>query len=97
MSYMKVEWIHSHACEPVLLYSELDEERWEKRKVEIFANGHCGYASSTESAGSTRLGEIPVPCLPEIATDPQFKPTEITQQEFEEIWTAALSGDTAAP
>ena len=56
MTYIKVEWIHSHADEPTLLYSELDQARWEKRKVEVFADGHCGYASSTESAGFTRLG-----------------------------------------
>lgn len=86
MTYIKVEWIHSHADEPTLLYSELDQGRWEKRKVEVFADGRCGYASSTESAGSTRLGEEPIPQLAEISSDPQFKPVEITKQEFEEVW-----------
>jgi len=85
MTYIKVRWMHSHLDEPVLLYSELDEGRWEKRKVEVFAGGRCGYASSTESAESTRLGEVPVPPLSEIATDPQFNPTEIDKQEFEKI------------
>ena len=27
MTYIKVRWIHSHADEPILLYSELDEGR----------------------------------------------------------------------
>lgn len=86
MKYIRVKWNHKHHDEPVLLYSELDTERWEKRKVEVFRDGRCGYASASESGGSTRLGEEPIPALTEIASDPQFEPVEITQQEFEEVW-----------
>jgi hypothetical protein len=86
MNYIKVKWIHSCPDDPILLYSELDAERWEKRKVEVFHDGHCGYASASESAGSTRLGEEPIPPLVEIASDSQFEPVEITKEEFEEVW-----------
>jgi hypothetical protein len=86
MTYVKVEWIHLRDDEPVLLYSELDESRWENRKIEVFADGRCGYASQTESIGSTRLGEEPIPPMAEIAADPQFRPSEITEPEFEEVW-----------
>jgi hypothetical protein len=86
MTYIKVDWIHSNADDPVLLYSELDEGRWEKRKVEIFADGRRCYANSTESTGSTRLGEEPIPPLAEIASDQEFMPMEISKQEFEEVW-----------
>jgi hypothetical protein len=86
MTYIKARWIHSNADEPILLYSELDQDRWETRKVEVFADGHFGYASPTESAASTRLGEVPIPLLAEIGSDPQFKPVEITRQEFEDVW-----------
>jgi hypothetical protein len=34
MSYLKVKWNRSFPDEPMLLYSELDRERWEVRKVE---------------------------------------------------------------
>jgi len=87
MNYIKVNWIHSFPNEPTLLYSELDNDRWEKRKVEIFADGHCGYASLSESERSTRLGEEPIPSLTQIASDPQFKPIEIPKEEFEKVWT----------
>jgi hypothetical protein len=93
MTYIKVKWIHSCPDDPVLLYSELDGERWEMRKVEVFADGHFGYASSTESGGSTGLGLEPVPTLPEIGSDPQFEPVEITKQEFEEVWAHARQND----
>lgn len=86
MKYIKVKWIHSNADEPVLLYSELDKNRWETRKVEVFADGHCDYASFTESKGTSQLGEEPVPPLTQIASDSQFEPVEITEQEFEQLW-----------
>jgi hypothetical protein len=86
MTYIKVRWIHSHVDEPVLLHGELDDNRWEKHKVEVFADGHCGYASPAESAGSTRLAQEPIPLLAEIASDPQVSPVEVTKQEFEAVW-----------
>lgn len=86
MHYIKVKWIHSHPNEPVLLYSELDDDRWEMRKVEIFTDGHSNYASTTESVGSTELSVEPIPPTAGIASDPQFEPFEITKQEFEEVW-----------
>ncbi len=56
MRYLRVQWLHSHPDEPVTLYSELDDEGWEVRKVEIFADGHIGFASKTEVVGSIELG-----------------------------------------
>ena len=87
MNYIKVKWNHSLPGEPVWLYSELDAERWETRKVEVFADGSRGYASATESGGETRLGEAPIPPLIKISYDPQFEPVEITKEEFEEVWS----------
>ena len=86
MNYICVKWIHSCPDDPVWLYSEIDSNRWEIRKVEIFADGRYGYASAAESGGETRLGECPVPPLTEIAADPQFEPAEITKEKFEEMW-----------
>ena len=83
---MKVIWRHQDPKAPVLLYSELDSERYETRKIEIFANGQCGFADSREGMGGTFLGTAPVPRLEEIATDLQFVPAEITAEEFERKW-----------
>jgi len=58
----------------------------EVRKVEIWRDGHKGFASAIEFTPDTRLGEIPVPELPEISADPEFDPSEISQAEFEEVW-----------
>ncbi len=86
MKYMVVRWNHEFDDEPALLYSELDEFRFETRKVEIFPDGEIGYANGVESFGTTQLGSEPVPAILEIAEDPQFEPQEITREEFEKIW-----------
>jgi hypothetical protein len=89
MEYIKVKWVHSHSGEPVLLYSELDKDRWETRKVEVFADGRIGFASATEITPSTKtkLSLEPLPTLDEIASDPQFQPVEIAKDEFEAVWS----------
>jgi hypothetical protein len=85
MEYIFVKWLHNDPEYPVLLYSELDERRFETRKVEIFLDGTKGYASEFEEC-RTDLGYVPVPTLSEIAEDPQFEPFEITREEFEKVW-----------
>jgi hypothetical protein len=90
MYYIKVKWIHADPEGPVWLYSELDEDRWEMRKVEIFADGTIGFASSIEASDSTGLGLMPVPTLIEISASKEFEPQEITKEEFEQIWSSRL-------
>jgi hypothetical protein len=89
MTYMRVKWKHSLNSEPQLIYSELDDQRWELRKVEVYADGHAGYASSSESRGGSGLSKEPLPSLEEIASDAQFEPVEVDQAEFERMWAKA--------
>ena len=92
MKYICVKWNHSFPDEPIWLYSELDDNRWEVRKVDVYGDGHQGYASEDESDESTELSEEPIPPLAEIASDSQFEPVEITQEEFEEVWAKRKTG-----
>jgi hypothetical protein len=98
MFYFKCRWEYFSPEFPVLLYSELDDERWECRKVEIFADGRAGYADSHQEYGGTGLGLVPIPPLAEIAADPQFDPAEISKEEFELVWNDAVarSGKTGS-
>jgi hypothetical protein len=86
MKYLKVSWIHNFPDEPVLLYSEIDDARWEQRKVDFFADGTAVFASEAESHGNTGLCIEPLPTLEEIGSDPQFQPVEISPLEFEAAW-----------
>lgn len=87
MKYIAVKWKHQHPDEPILLYSEVDDTGWETRKVNVYSDGRNGYADQSEATGDTQLSSEPLPALEEIASDPQFEPTEITKDQFEQIWS----------
>lgn len=89
-TYLKVRWTHDYRDAPVLLLSELDSDRCEIRKVEIFSDGTMGYASKNDSARGTQLYEVPVETEEEILSDPQFSIEAVTAEEFERVWESAL-------
>jgi hypothetical protein len=92
MTYLKVEWTHNFAQEPVEILSELDSDRNEIRKVERFRDGTLQFAGPEGASGSTMLSECPFPDLTEIAADPQFRPQPIGKDAFEHCWqTATMS------
>jgi hypothetical protein len=91
MIYIRVKWMHSHATEPIWIYSELDTDRWELRKVEIYVDGRMGFADKDREINGSMLSIEPLPSLPEIAADPQFEIAEIGRDEFEEIWAKAAA------
>ena len=88
-SYLKTVWKHSFPDEPVEIFSEIAPDRREVRVVEFYAGGKMGCASLGSELGPTQLSEKPIPEVAEIAADPQFMPTEITKDEFEEAWAKA--------
>jgi hypothetical protein len=89
-SYLYAQWVQSSANEPYEIYSELDERRNETRKVERFSDGSVGYASETAATHGALLGLIPVPPLAEINASPEFNAREISQDDFEKQWEAAI-------
>jgi hypothetical protein len=91
MRYLKVLWLQDHPGEPIELYSELDDGGWERRKVEVFRDGSIGFASASESGGTTTISERPLPSIEEIAADPQFRPSAISKAEFERVWERRLA------
>ena len=83
---VRVRWIHESGDDPVWISAELDEENWENRKVEIWANGRRGYADANNNAGQTMLSVEPWPDPHEIDRDEQFEVARLTKAEFETIW-----------
>lgn len=77
--------------EPILLMSELDNNRYEVRKIEIFADGRMEFASNETATGETALGEKPIPPAYEIVADPQFIVEEFNAVDFEEAWHTATT------
>ena len=71
MRYFKIHWLHSFTDEPEYIFSEIDEEGYEVRKVEIFKNGnHILYSNNINS---DRLVEV-------------MQTIEIPKSEFCNVW-----------
>lgn len=86
-SYFACHWHHTLPEEPVELYGELDEGRWEVRKIEVYRDGQAVVLGPKDlEPGAKTLAEAPIPTLEEIAADPQFEAREITREEFEALW-----------
>jgi hypothetical protein len=88
--YVKVVWRHQLIDEPVVLYSEIDANGYEVRKVEVYRDGNMDWADGDGSTGVTRLSETRFPSIAEIGRQQQFVPEQISHEEFEEVWRAAV-------
>lgn len=86
MRYLYIRWKHKDPGAPVHIYSEIGDDSYERRKVEIWADGRKGFADGNEEAGGTSLGVMPVPSLAEIAAQSEYEPKEIPELEFQRIW-----------
>jgi hypothetical protein len=86
MKYLHIKWHKAAGGDPLHLYSELDDQRYERRKVEIFGDGRRGFADASEEAGGTALGTLPVPMLDELAGDADYEARAISQDDFQRIW-----------
>ena len=85
--YIGAEWFHGFKNEPRFLYSELDDERYETRKIEVFEDGRTVKVSRDDpESGSTILADQPLPSLDEINAGEDFHAREISASEFEEVW-----------
>lgn len=90
MEYFKASWIHDLKDQPVLFYSELDNDRYEVRKIEIYKDDSFGLAETSFEFGGAALGTMPVPSIEEINSEPEFLAQVISKEEFEKIWTAYI-------
>lgn len=91
MKYIKAEWQHeeSESMDPIIIYSEIQDDGWEKRKVELYADGKFGFADKDASVNGTPLSLEPMPTVEEIDKQEKFAAIEISPAEFEEVWTKA--------
>jgi hypothetical protein len=90
MKYIRLKWNHTNPDEPVYIFSELDDAGKETRKIECFRNGFCDIATASLSIGTAKVTTMPLPDLSILTRDPEFKGTEISRDEFEQVWTTRL-------
>ena len=98
MKYVRLKWNHSNPDEPIWLFSEVNAEGHEVRKIECFQNGFCDIATASRSSGTAALITLPLPDLTALAKrDPEFTSIEISREEFEQVWTTRRFSNPPAP
>jgi hypothetical protein len=93
MRYLRVSWHHEFPEEPVELFSEISDEGYETRKVQVFRDGRMERADAVSETSLTGLGEVPFPSVEEIASQEEFTPAVISKMEFERMWSLARLSD----
>ncbi|MGJ7535975.1 MULTISPECIES: DUF6881 domain-containing protein [unclassified Variovorax] len=86
MRYTRVDWKHDVAGDPLTIFTELDGQLWEQRKIEVFRDGKLGYADNDEESGGSMLGIEPWPNLETLGREPEFEIADISKEEFEGRW-----------
>ncbi|WP_412028759.1 DUF6881 domain-containing protein [Deinococcus yunweiensis] len=88
-SFEAIRWLHDDEDSPDLIAAELDGERYEIRKVEVFRDGRVqGVDRVRENMGSTGLADQPWTSLDSIVKDPSesFVVQPMSAVEFEALW-----------
>jgi hypothetical protein len=91
-TYERLECIHNHEGEPRFIYSELDDERYETRKIDIFADGRMVKVGEDQpEQDSTGLAVLPIPGVEEVNAirAEEFRAEEIGSAEFEDLWRSS--------
>jgi hypothetical protein len=89
MRHVRVRWLHDFEEEPVLYFSELGDDNYEVRKVQVYRDGRSEWADRSFESATVGLSEIAFPPTRDISSDSAFDAEEITPEEFEKWWTEA--------
>ncbi len=92
LTYERLEWIHDFEDEPCVIYSELDDERYETRKIEVYKDGRMVKVSEKQpECGSTGLAVQPIPSIEETnpITEEKSRAEEISVAEFADLWKSS--------
>ena len=87
MEYVKLKWFHDIETEPCIIYSEISDQRYEVRKIEVYKSGVCVKCDENMIGSQAILADVPFPTdFDVINQDKQFYITYINKEEFERIW-----------
>lgn len=90
MEYIKIQWHNDEPDYPKWLFSELNDERFETRKIEVFADGRHSFANADIEQGGVRLSTRPLPPNENIDAQPEFSLSVIGLVAFEAVWRKAI-------
>jgi hypothetical protein len=88
-TYERLEWVHDFKDEPCVIYSEIDDQRYEMRKIVVFKDGSMVKASlDNPESGSSALADQPFPSLEEVNSYAEFHAQEISAAKFNALWNS---------
>lgn len=82
MEYVKYYWKYIDESTPVLIFAELDKERYSTRQIDVFQDCHI----ETMGDKGFYVSEEPYPLNEEIDKMGEFKIFNISKDEFETVW-----------
>lgn len=87
MKYVHIKWNHELLDAPTDVYAELDGNRMEVRKIEIYNDHNIGFAmEGGRSSGNTSLRPTPVPLVSVLNQDPKAMARDMDWHEFDDLW-----------
>lgn len=91
MKYMRTELRETEKGLPRLIFSEIEDNGIELRKIEIYDDGMIGYAFDKIEVGKTALADQIIPTVEEINKDDDIIASYLEREEFEKIWNKYVS------
>ena len=89
MDYLRVRWVNAPVKKPEIWDYEINQG-WATRQILHYHDGRLESADEDEHSGQIRLAEKEIPPPEEISRDPEFVVEEISQGEFQILWTQAV-------
>ena len=91
MKYFRIDWIHEYPDDPIRLYSEVGQDGYETRRVDIYRDGRAVCISEQTQDDDNLLSDQVYPSLQELNSKDEWDETraqEIARKEFETIWNS---------
>ena len=89
MMYVRIDWTHDYDSEPIAIYSEINHEGYEVRKIELYRDGQVGFAQGEIEYNGAGLSEKTFPPLDELNSQDEWDETRaelIHKEDFERVW-----------
>lgn len=91
MFYVLLEWSHKWDDEPVQIWSELDDQRCETRKIEVFSHGFRLTYDHEDPRSAAGLADVPFPeDLRKLNAAGPFHASSVSQSDFEGLWSRSI-------
>lgn len=94
MRYIQVDWIHNYPDDPTRLYSEVGDDGYEIRRIDIYRDGRTERVSEDTQDEYNFLNPQVYPSLEELNSKDEWDETkaqEITKDDFETVWANGLN------